>query len=424
MPTVRETNRWRGISALSLLAGGVGLLADRPTLLVLAVVGVVFAVYPRLLSAPAVDLELERRLETLTPGFGEDVEVTVSVTNVGTRPLFDLRIVDGVPPALAVTAGSPRCGLVLRRDETRSFTYSVEASHGTHSFEPATAVVRDPSGAFEVETTVATETELVCRALPADAHLRRRTVESIGQVATNRGGRGIEFFGAREYRHGDPLSQFDWNRYARTREQTTIEYRAEQAASVAIIVDARAAAYRGVPDQPHAVTYSVAAAEDLLEGLLDCRNNVGLAALGRRGCWLAPSRGPQHRVQARKYLMTHAAFGSKPPAEDEDVPLDEQVTELLGRLSSTTQVVLLTPLCDADIGQAARRLEVHGHHVTVISPDVTGSETVGQRLAAVDRENCIAGLRAVGIPVVEWRPTVPLAAALVDRGPTAPEVPT
>lgn len=422
MTTVRETNRWRGVSALSLLAGGVGLLTDRPALLVLAVVGVVFAVYPRLLSAPTVSLELDRRVDTVTPGFGEDVEVTVSVTNVGKWPLVDLRLVDGVPAALSVTDGSPRCGMVLRPGESHSFTYSVEAAHGTHSFEPATAVVRDPSGAYEVETTVSTETELVCRALPADAHLRRQTVESIGQVATHRGGRGIEFFGSREYRHGDPLSQFDWKRYARTREQTTVEYRAEQAASVVVLVDARAAAYCGLPDQPHAVTYCVAAAEDLLEGLLDCRNDVGLAALGRPGCWLAPSRGPQHRVRARQYLMTHPAFGSRPPSEDEEVPLDEQVTELLGRLSAAGQVVLLSPLADHEVGQAARRLEVHGHHVTVITPDVTGTETVGQRLGAVDRTNCIAGLRAVGVPVVEWRPHLPLAAALVDRAPTAPEV--
>jgi uncharacterized protein (DUF58 family) len=417
--TGHETNRWQGIGGLALLAGAVGILAARPSLFLLGIVGVVFAVYPRLLSEPTPELELDRRLSDPTPGFGEDVAVTVSLTNVGSKPLFDLRIVDGVPAALCVTEGSPRCGMALRPGETARFSYCVEATHGTHSFEPTTVVARDPSGAYEVETSVFEETELTCRALPADAHLRRHTIECIGKIATDRGGRGIEFHSSREYRHGDPLSQFDWKRYARTREETTIEYRVEQAARVVLLVDARAAAYRAPPDHPHGVAYSVAAAEDLLEGLLDAHNDVGLAAFGCDSCWLDPGRGPQHRVRARRHLLSHEAFGAMPHDPEDEPPLDEQVNRLLGRISPGTQVLLLTPMCDSDVARAARTFEVYGHRVTVISPDVTSDETVGQRLAALDRKNCIADLRSVGIPVVEWRPSTPLATALSASTPGA-----
>lgn len=413
----RETNRWQGVSGLALLAGTVGLLAARPTLLLLGIVGVVFAVYPRVLSPPTPDLELDRRLDDPTPGFGEDVEVTVSLTNVGEKPLFDLRVVDGVPATLSVTDGSARYGTALRPGETVRFSYSVEATHGTHSFEPMTVVARDPSGAYEVETSVLEETELTCRALPADAHLRRHTIECIGKIATDRGGRGLEFHSSREYRHGDPLSQFDWKRYARTREATTIEYRVEQAARIVLLVDARAAAYRAPPEQPHGVAYSVAAAEDLLEGLLDAHNDVGLAAFGCDSCWFPPGRGPQHRIRARRYLLSHETFGATPHDPTDEPPLDEQVDTLLGRIGSGTQILLLTPTCDPAITRAARTFEVYGHHVTIITPDVTSDETVGQRLAALDRQNCIADLRAVGIPVVEWRPSTPLATALSASTP-------
>jgi uncharacterized repeat protein (TIGR01451 family) len=383
----------------------------------LGIVGVVFAVYPRLLSAPTPELELERRLDNPTPKFGEDVEVTVSLTNVGTEPLFDLRVVDGVPATLSVTDGSPRCGMALRPGETHRFGYTIEASHGTHAFEPMAVVARDPSGAYETETTVLEETELTCRTLPAHAHLRRHTIDCIGKIATNRGGRGLEFYSSREYRHGDPLSQFDWKRYARTREETTIEYRVEQAARLVLLVDARAEAYRAPPDEPHGVAYSVAAAEDLLEGLLDAHNDVGLAAFGCESCWLAPGRGPQHRVRARRYLLTHEAFGATPHDPDDELPLDEQVNQLLSRIGTATQLILLTPMCDTAITRAARTFEVYGHHVTVISPDVTSDETIGQRLAAMDRQNCIADLRSAGIPVVEWRPSTPLATALSASTP-------
>jgi uncharacterized repeat protein (TIGR01451 family) len=360
---------------------------------------------------------LDRRIDNLTPAFGEDVHVTVSLTNVGSKPLFDLRVVDGVPAALTVTDGSPRCGMALRPGETQQFSYRIEATHGTHAFEPTTLVARDPSGAYEVETTVVKETELVCRALPADAHLRQHTIDCIGKIATNRGGQGIEFYSSRDYRHGDPLSQFDWKRYARTREETTIEYRVEQAAHLVLLVDARRVAYRAPPKQPHGVAYSVAAAEDLLEGLLDAHNDVGIAALGCDTCWLEPGRGPQHRVRARRHLVSHEAFSAIPHDPEEEPPLDEQVDHLLGRIRTATQVILLTPMCDAEIAKAARTFEVYGHHVTVISPDVTSDETLGQRLATMDRQNCIADLRAVGIPVVEWRPSTPLATALSASTP-------
>ncbi|EJN57167.1 DUF58 domain-containing protein [Halogranum rubrum] len=407
-----ETNRWRGVGGTALLAGAVGLLSARPSLLLVGVVGVVFAVYPRVFSPPTPDLKLDRRVDNPTPNFGEAVRVTVSLTNVGSKPLFDLRVVDGVPASLVVTDGSPRCGTALRPGETQQFVYSVEATHGTHTFEPTIVVARDPSGAYEVETSVVEETELVCRALPADAHLRRHTIECIGKIATNRGGQGIEFHSSRDYRHGDPLSQFDWKRYARTREETTIEYRVEQSARLVLLVDARRVAYRAPPNRPHGVAYSVAAAEDLLEGLLDAHNDVGLAALGCDDCWLEPGRGPQHRVRARRHLITHETFSAMPHDPDDEPALDEQVDTLLGRLGATTQVILLTPMCDPEITRVARIFEVYGHHVTVISPDVTSDETLGQRLAAMDRQNCIAALRSVGIPVVEWRPSTPLATAL------------
>jgi len=60
---VRTTGRWRGIVAVALFFVAVGVIADRPATLLVGVVGAAFAVYPRLSGPPAVDLELERRLE-------------------------------------------------------------------------------------------------------------------------------------------------------------------------------------------------------------------------------------------------------------------------------------------------------------------------------------------------------------------------
>lgn len=410
MSDTYSTNRWRGILVVTLGAGGIGLLAKRPSLLLLAALGVVFAAYPLVSSAPDPRLRLERRVSEDSPKHGEPFEVTTTVRNVGDRPLFDLRIVDGTPSALTVVDGTPRHGTALRPGESASFTYSVEAKRGQHHFDPATVVVRDISGGSEVETTVSTETEITCQSAVSQAPLRSQTSGSAGRIVSNQGGSGSEFYQTRAYRPGDTVNRIDWNRYAQTGDLTTIEYRVEQAATVVILIDARPVAYRGQEDQPHAVAYSVAAARDLLETILDRRNRVGIAGFGRDAPWLAPGNGRVHRVRAQNFLTTHAAFGSRPP---DDVPdLSEQATQLRTRLPNDAQLLVLSPLLDDDLADTVRLFDVEGQAVSVISPDVTASDGPSRRLAAAERTERIRELRRTGIPVVDWAPERPLAAAI------------
>ena len=412
--TAYPTNRWRGVVAVGLVASAIGLVADRTDLVLLAVVAVVFAAYPRLTSPPDPDLEIERRLSERSPAPGESVRVEVTIRNAGDRTLPDLRVVDGVPAALSVVDGSPRCGMALRPGGDDQFSYVVEAEAGTHSFEPATVVARDVAGAWEAETTVAVDTEIDCTGdVEGDAH-RNLTREQVGRVLSDEGGTGTEFHYTREYRRGDAMGRIDWNRYARAGELTTVEYRQERAASVVLLVDAREAAYRAAAGRPHAVAHSVSAARLLLESLLDRRDFVGVSAFGRGDCWLTPDAGPEHRTRARQLFSTHGAFAVHPPRPDEGDPLSTQVKRLRTRLPDATQVLLLSPLTDDAIVRASRRLEAHGHLVTVVSPDVTSEGTVGQRLAGVERANRIDQLRRAEIPVVDWDCETPLGSALED----------
>ncbi|WP_458187830.1 DUF58 domain-containing protein [Haladaptatus sp. NG-WS-4] len=277
-----ETHRWRGVIALSLAAGAAGLAVDRPEMLFLAVIGVVFAAYPRVMGTPEPNLRIEPRLSNRTPRPGDEVTVTVTVTNDGGF-LPGVRIVDGVPALLSVSGGSPRKGVALWPGRSVSFSYRVEAKHGKHPFEPA---------------TVAADTELDCTATTADGPLRDQTLDQVGRIVAQDGGSGIEFYRTHEYRSGDAIHRIDWNRYARTGDLTTVEYREENAATVVLLVDARRSAYRAATDEPHAVAYSVSAAEQLFGTLHRDRNLVGLAAFGRESCWLEPGAGRTHRAKA------------------------------------------------------------------------------------------------------------------------------
>lgn len=412
MTTPHQTNRWRGIVAVSLVVAASGLLAKRQELLLLATVGIVFATYHRTVPLATPSLALERRVSTTAPVDGEDVEVTVTVTNESDTTLFDCRVVDGVPPALAVTDGDARCGMVLRPGGSESFSYTVEATHGHHAFEPATAVVRDISGDREMRLDVQTDddTELDCTTTISDGPVRPQTLDTVGTVTANGMGTGIEFQQTRDYQRGDAVSQIDWKRYAATGDLTTVEFREEQAASIVVLVDARAVAYRSPPEGTHGVDAGVSAATQLTTSFLQGRNHVGLAALGSEDCFVAPGAGREHRLRLQDHLATHTAFAGRPG--DTEKPVDEQVTSYLGRLGTQTQVVFVSPLCDDVAVDVARRFDGHGHAVTVVSPDVTGDETAGERLATVERQNRLHALRQVGIPVVSWSLTDPLALAI------------
>jgi uncharacterized protein (DUF58 family) len=409
-----NTERWTGLEGLVLLAAAVGVLTREPAPLLLAGLGVVFLGYVRIATTPDVTLSVERDLSDSNPDPDDDVLVTLRVTNEGARTLFDVRVVDGVPPALAVSHGTARLGTALRPGATATTTYTVTAIRGEHTWDETVVVARDPSGAVErretkhVETTMRCEPEL---AATADLPLRGLTSRYAGRVETDVPGSGLEFASIREYRHGDPLRRIDWNRRARTGELATVQFREERAAAVVLLVDTRPTAHVAPDsDAETAVERCVDATSTAFSALLDSGDRVGVASFGPDECWLDPSTGADHRARARRLFATHPAFAST-PSERAFFP-SIAVQRLRRRLSSDAQVIFVTPLTDDYTVSVARRLEAYGHAVTVVSPDPTTTTTVGARLARIERELRLRSLRRAGIRVVDWRDE-PLAVALV-----------
>ncbi|WP_256684584.1 DUF58 domain-containing protein [Halococcus qingdaonensis] len=403
---VRRTGRWRGVSALALVAGAVGIPADSAGLVLVGVVGVVFAGFARAARPPTVDLSIERSVSDAEPASDEDVTVTVTIENTGDSILPALRIIDGVPPALAVESGSPRLATALRSGETTTLSYDVSAARGRHAFGPALAIARDTSGAVERrhEVMATDETPITC--VPAlDAQmaigLRQQTIGQPGRVLTDIGGSGVAFHTTREYRPGDPLSRIDWNRKAKTGDLSTVDFREERAAAVVLLVDAREGAYRAPSDdRDSAVERSVAASGALYVALTDAENPVGIAALAPESCWLAPGFGASHRARASELLATHPALA--PTSPDDPFFPSIRLRRLRRRLPSEAQLVVCSPLCDDYIVGLLQRLDASGHRVTVLSPDPTNDETPGQRVARTERTLRLSTLRAAGIPVVDW----------------------
>lgn len=427
----RRTARWQGATAVALTMGATGITLRRPALLLASVVAVGLTAYSRAATPPSVTLDIERTVSDTQPAVGDAVEVTVTVRNRGKTLCPDCTVIDGVPSGLVVTDGSPRHGVALRSGKATSFSYTLTAARGEHRFTPASVVARDGSGSVERFTHIAagSPTTITCALhLPAltDVPLRAHAKQFGGRTATDVGGNGIEFYATREYQPGDPLGHIDWNRLAKTGTLSTLQFRVERMPTVVVVIDAREEAFLAPgSDERSAVDRSVEAAGRIMTTLLDETTPVGIGALSSHPdrCWLAPNTGDAHRERVRRLLTTHPALAAPsdtqsavPPSDSSAMSAASDENELESepcasgawlrrRLPADAQVVVLTSLCDDEIGDWIRRLDVSGHAATVISPDPTVQTSPGRQLAGMERTMRIAGLRSADVQVLDWSRT-------------------
>ena len=407
--SVRETNRWLGVTAFGLVALGVGIIAFNPGLMLAGTVGIGYTIYGRINAIPPTrSLTVERELSEDSAEPGDVIDVTVTIHNEGDAMLPNLRLVDIVPDPCVVTDGSPRVHTALKSGAQVSFTYSIKVERGEFRW-PLLAVARDFSGGVERTSLLTPSTTLSVHPSLEVRHtvpVRTQTTMYSGDVATSSGGSGLEFHSVREYRLGDPMKRINWKAVARSGELATIDFRQERAVKVTLLFDTRQRAYVSAgPEEPHAVDRSVYAASEIFGALFEAGNLVGVAAFDTVPCWYPPGAGDGHRERARRLFAEHPALSSTPPErQDIEGGYIDPMTHVRRRLSSNSQIFLFTPLVDDYPAEVARRLDSAGHRVTVISPETTAMGTVGQRLTTIERIARIRYLRERGVRVVDWRP--------------------
>lgn len=404
----RKTERWSGIEAIALFTVAAGTFLQEPPILLIGVMGValtVYAAYGRAVEPEPISLSINRRHNASHPVPGDDVVVRVTICNESGRLLPDLRVIDGVPAALVVTDGSPRHAASLRPGETTTFSYGIEADYGKHVFQPPLVIARDATGEHERVFRAADDALSIKCYSPSEAadgvSLEELTTRYVGQVASNDGGRGIEFQEMREYQRGDPISLINWKGLAKTGELTTLQFREQRMAKVMLIIDARQAAYVAPsPTERTAVAQSIGAADVLVQALLDAKNQIGITALSPEQCWLAPNIGRSHKMRARRLLANNSAFTMPPSAEP--CVMSIQLARLRRRISDETQAIVLSPLCDDAIVDFVKNLEASGTPTSVISPNPTTETTPGGILSRLERLARTITIRQTSIPVYDW----------------------
>ncbi|MDT3437175.1 DUF58 domain-containing protein [Haloarcula sp. 1CSR25-25] len=413
---VIETGRWTGFRAIPLAFVGVGIVARRPGLVLAGAVAVVALAVVAGARPPEPDLSVTRSIDAETPTHGDEVTVRLWIRNDGDRTLLDCRVADGVPDTLAVTGGSPQLATALRPDATAAVEYTVRATRGDHRFDAPHAVFGDAPGASaRVTEPAVTGDRTLSVSLPStdlDVPVRSRTTQHRGRIAADEGGDGIAFYATRDYRPGDPLSRVDWNRYASTRELSTLEFQEERAATVVALVDVRPEAYHAPtdPDLDTTVDRSVLAARGVVDARLDADDRVGLATLSADRLYVPPSGGQGHRSRLETILAANDALGPTPTTTG--FLVKPTFRWLQRELPNAAQVVCCSPLTDDEVVRMVQYLSAYGHAVTVLSPEPGIPPTAAGTVGAARRLFRSSTLRRHGIPVVDWRHDESLAAAI------------
>ncbi|WP_243700495.1 DUF58 domain-containing protein [Halorussus pelagicus] len=424
-PETRIGPRWDPGTTVALLAGAGGILTKNTTMFLAAAVGFAYAAYRYGTRAPEVSVAVERTISDRSPLPSDEVEVTLALRNEGEEPIPDLRIVDGVPEQLGVSTGSPRLCTSLQPGETAAFSYEVRARRGTHEFGETRLLARNVSASAERRRT--------CEAALADAHdsdetatitcetraddvpLPAETSSYPGQLTTDSGGEGVEFYATREYQPSDPMSRIDWKRYAKTRELTTVDFRETRAATVVVVVDARTPAHVARRSgEPDAAELSEYAAERLAEAFARRNDRVGLALFGPSERYLEPGGdGQLARIRAELDATLEASdHGASMFDSNRRQRANESRFETLRkRLPDGAQVVFLSPMADDYAVEVAERFSAYGHAVTVVSPNVADSGTTGGTVERIERERRLSDLRGP-VRVVDWSPDEPIRSAV------------
>ena len=479
--TRRRVQRWNVGLVGTLALTGFGLLYASRTLLVAAAIPLTYVLYGVVSGLPAsAEVAVRRSFDQPDPRPGEAVTVTVTIENTGDSVLSDLRVIDGVPDELAVTDGSPRAALSVPPGGTATLEYTVVAKRGQYDFgEPAVRL--RSLAATETETLTVDadgDVTLSCANTVEHAPIRDAALPRAGTLPTDTGGSGLEFYATRQYQAGDPMNRVDWRHYAKTGEFVTVQYRQEQSIRTVLLVDARPVgritpragyptgaelcAYAGerlydtLSDAGIATTVTAVGVDDgALDGLVgpdglpwvdpEERGHAArakrvlselqdiadqnaaphtLGDVGGRERAAPTTRERRRRPEATAETET-ASGGTDGQSADREVATtpradggpDERIQRVLARLPPNAQVVVCSPVVDGWPADLVRSLAVRGYPQVLVSPDVTGGDSVGQTILGVRRRLHLRDAELAGATTVSWDLDQPIDYALRESLP-------
>lgn len=395
---------------LSLLIYGLllaGIATVQGALIALALPLVAYLLVGYLQAPDQVELRAERHLSAERTSPNQNVDVTVTVTNLGSN-VEEILLEDILPAGLTVRSGFRRHLLRLAKGESYTFTYTVSGPRGGYVFEALEGKVNDHLALINLKVRAEAKGRLFV--FPPVTRVRyiairpRRTRVYAGTIPARAGGSGTEFFGVREYQPGDPPSAINWR--ASVRYTDTLyanEYQQERVADVGIVLDGRLRTNEFA--RGHSLfEYSVQAAASLADALLNQGNRVGLLLYASYLGWTFPGYG---KIQRERIL--HALANAKIGESQVFVDLEYIPTRLF---PPESQIVFVSPLGEDDL-KPLIQLRARGYDVLVVSPNPVKFELsylsstipnvdLAGRVLHMERLLLLQSLQRANIHVLDW----------------------
>ena len=409
------------LAILSLLETGPLLAAS----VVVAVVGITPAIYigAALRGLNSVRLRVSIREPVVE---GEVVEVRVDVEN-RSRAAFELMEVTVHPsPYFRVVRGATTSVMSLGPRERASFSYYVRVRAGTHVFPEPRVVVKDLLGLMRIEAVASPRPSL--RVYPRIVHVPTVGValasRPAGMARTKRRGRGVEFYGIREYVPGDEFRWIAWKASARTgmRRLFVKEFEEESSVNVFMVIDTHPSMFAGPPGST-IVEYVMRSAAEISAYALRRGDSVAVIYAGRGITHEnVPVRGLGNLGHVLKVLSSitwpEAVEHIPPPYASLVQTLVKGLPKVLPRERNTIIVFTSLPHREGseELVRALERLRKQGNYVMLVAPLVeffelaglSGLEAAVYRLRAYasikERNEVIKELRRRGIPAITVGP--------------------
>ena len=384
-----------------------GLVTFNGVLLAFALPLVLLLAASFILQPGEFNLRVQRTLSEERVVQGVDIAVTLTLVNEGIS-LLSVTIEDLVPAGLKIVEGEASVAVALPAGESVELAYTVLGRRGYYQWPGVMVTAVDPFGLMYKQETIVQESRLFIlpsvNKIPHIPIRPRRTRIYPGIIPIRKGGPGQTFYGIREYHSGDSLRLLNHRLSARNDQELYVnEFEQERAGDVGIILDVRQSTnlFEGGYSL---LEHGVEATATLADAFLAQGNRVGLFIYGGGLDWVFPGYG---KVQRERILraLAQARMG------------DHKIFEKLYYMPTNlfpvrSQLVLISPLKREDLADVTG-LRAKGYQVLAVVPDpIAYEEQVLQglehldlavRIARLERQSLMRGLRKGGIQVVEWQ---------------------
>ena len=359
-----------------------GLRTPWLTLFVLPIAVLLF-VPTSLPKASPVPISIKRKLRPTRSVAGEDVNVTLTVTNTSPHTIRSLLIEDRVPQDLSLSGGTNRLMLSLRRGETTQFEYLIsKPKRGSYQIGPTLSRISDSAAIRTIDYRITNTDELIV--IPQIDKLGivdfrgKRFGAWPGLVPSRRIGVGTEFFETSPYVAGDDLRRINWKASARSGMLVTNEFEGEQVIDAFLVVDCSEDVSSELFDYD-ALELQVGFAASLCSQLIMQGNRVGLSVYGAARTWVAPGFGKRHLLR----LLDSLAFVKAGPATLPIKYATEAVVSTV--LPSRSLVVLISPMINDEVVEMVESLAANRYTVLCFTPSTRPDRGITAESARVAR---------------------------------------